>query len=269
MTRRSSPSPACVVMAGAVALRRRMPTLAAVAALVGLVGYVLATHDPSLASPPVAVVLTFYTLGRCGASRRRPWRLVLVAGLGLAATWAVSAQLNDSPANAVSSWLVAVMAPLAVGRAARPPQPAEPTAGGRGRTAARGTGPQRCAGNGRGAQPGRPGSARRRRALRERDGRAGRSSAARRRPQPGRRGPGAGGHRRLRARRDGRPSSHRRGAAPHRRSGLRPRCRARGSGTPDRAHPSRRRAHPAPRLRGARICRRRSTWWPIASCRRR
>jgi signal transduction histidine kinase len=105
----------CVLMAGAVALRRRMPTPMVVAALIGVVGYLLATHDPNLASPPVAVVLTFYTLGRCGAPRRRVLRLVLVAGLGLAANWAVSAQLEESPGNAVSSWLVTVMAPLAVG----------------------------------------------------------------------------------------------------------------------------------------------------------
>jgi signal transduction histidine kinase len=105
----------CVVMAGAVAWRRRGPTLAVVAALFGLVGYVLATDDPILASPPVAVVLTFYTLGRLGASSRRVLRLVLVAGLGLAANWAVSAQLDESPGNAVSSWVVAAMAPLAVG----------------------------------------------------------------------------------------------------------------------------------------------------------
>jgi signal transduction histidine kinase len=105
----------CVVMAGAVALRRRMPTLTVVAALIGLVGYVLATHDPSLVSPPVAVVLTFYTLGRCGATGRRVWRLGMVAGLGLAATWTVSAQLEESPGTVVSSWLVLVMAPLVVG----------------------------------------------------------------------------------------------------------------------------------------------------------
>jgi signal transduction histidine kinase len=42
-------------------------------------------------------------------------RIVLVAGLGLAATWAVSARLQESLGNAVSSWLVAVMAPLVLG----------------------------------------------------------------------------------------------------------------------------------------------------------
>ena len=92
-----------------------MPTLTTVAALVGMVIFVRVTNDPSLASPPVAVVLTCYTLGRHGASRRRPWQIVLVAGLGLAATWSVSAQVDYSPADLVSSWLVAVMAPLAVG----------------------------------------------------------------------------------------------------------------------------------------------------------
>jgi signal transduction histidine kinase len=106
----------CVLMAGAVALRRRVPTLTVVAALIGLVGYVLVTHDPSLASPPAAVVLTFYTLGRLGASpRRRVLGLIVLAGLGLVATWAVSALLKEPLGNAVSSWLVAVMAPVGVG----------------------------------------------------------------------------------------------------------------------------------------------------------
>jgi signal transduction histidine kinase len=106
----------CVVMAGAVALRRRMPTLTVLAALTGLVGYVLTTHDPNLASPPVAVLLTFYSLGRSAATpHRRVLVLVGLAGLGLGATWAVSAELKQSVGSAVSSWLVAVMAPLAVG----------------------------------------------------------------------------------------------------------------------------------------------------------
>lgn len=105
----------CVVMAGAVAWRRRWPTWAVVAALFALVGYVLPTNDAILASPPVAVVLTFYTLGRVGAPRHRLLLLALVAGLGLAANWAVSAQLEESSANAVSSWLVTVLAPLGVG----------------------------------------------------------------------------------------------------------------------------------------------------------
>ncbi|MGH3376793.1 MAG: sensor histidine kinase, partial [Actinoallomurus sp.] len=104
-----------VVMAGAVALRRRLPTLTALAALVGLVGYELTTHDPWLASPPVAWVLTFYTLGRWGAPGRYVWRLVLMAGVGLAATWPVSVQLANSRGNAVASWLFAVVAPLTVG----------------------------------------------------------------------------------------------------------------------------------------------------------
>ena len=106
---------ACVAQAGAVAWRRRMPTLSAVAALVGLVTYVRVTHDPTLAAPPVAVVLTFYTLGRCAAPRHRRLRLVLAAGLGLAATSAVSAQLKQSPGSAALSWLVTVLAPLTIG----------------------------------------------------------------------------------------------------------------------------------------------------------
>jgi signal transduction histidine kinase len=106
---------ACAAQAGAVAWRRRTPTLSAVAALAGLVTYVQVTHDPTLAAPPVAVVLTFYTLGRCAPPRRRRLRLVLAAALGLAAIAAVSAQLKQSPGSAALSWLVAVLAPLTIG----------------------------------------------------------------------------------------------------------------------------------------------------------
>ncbi len=60
-------------------------------------------------------MLTSYTLGRSGAPRRRVLRLVLLAGLGLAANWAVAARLEESSGNAVSSWLVTVMAPVGVG----------------------------------------------------------------------------------------------------------------------------------------------------------
>lgn len=106
---------ACVVQAGAVAWRRRMPTLACVAALSGMVSCVLVTDNASLASPPVAVVLTLYTLGRRGPPRHYMSRIVLLAGLGLAAMLAVSAQLEASWRGAAASWLTEVIAPLAVG----------------------------------------------------------------------------------------------------------------------------------------------------------
>ncbi len=106
---------ACAAQAGAVAWRRRVPTTSAVVALAGLLAYVRVTHDATLASPPVAVILTFYTLGRCAGPSRRVVRLVLMTGLGLGAMWAVSAQLGQSPGGAASSWLVAVLAPLGIG----------------------------------------------------------------------------------------------------------------------------------------------------------
>jgi signal transduction histidine kinase len=106
---------ACVIQAGAVALRGRTPVIAVLAALTGMATYVQVTHDATLASPAVAVVLTFYTLGRRGATRRRWVPIVAMSGLGLAATGSVSAQVSDSMASTASSWLVEVVAPLAVG----------------------------------------------------------------------------------------------------------------------------------------------------------
>lgn len=105
----------CGLLAGAVAFRRRVPVPAAVAALIGLVGYELATHDPTGVFPLIAVALTFYTVGRSGAAHRHPARVGLVAGLGVTGCTIVSAVLHDSAAKTVSQWLVVPAVPLAVG----------------------------------------------------------------------------------------------------------------------------------------------------------
>lgn len=105
----------CVVCAGAVALRRRMPMLAAVTALAGLVGYELATRDPNCAFPPVAVVLTFYLLGRSAATRRDQLRQVPVVGVALAACVIISVALNASLAKAVAAWLATAVVTLLAG----------------------------------------------------------------------------------------------------------------------------------------------------------
>ena len=105
----------CLLLAGAVALRRRMPIPTAVAALIGLVAYEVATHDPNGAFPPVAVALTFYTVGRSGAAQRHRMRAGVVTGVGLAGCAIIAAALHSSVATAVSSWIVVVVVPLAVG----------------------------------------------------------------------------------------------------------------------------------------------------------
>jgi signal transduction histidine kinase len=104
-----------VIMAGAVAVRHRLPALTALAALAGLLGYELSTHDLILASPPVAVMLTCYTLGRSGARDRHAARLILVACCGLATIAIFSVPVKGSPGSTAASWLVAVVAPLTIG----------------------------------------------------------------------------------------------------------------------------------------------------------
>jgi signal transduction histidine kinase len=103
----------CVLMAGAIAARRRAPLAAALTALAGLVGYV--THDPSGALPPVAVVLCFYTLGRSGTWRRHSARTVLAEAAALAACASISADLHSSAAEALTSWTGVAVVPVAVG----------------------------------------------------------------------------------------------------------------------------------------------------------
>jgi signal transduction histidine kinase len=116
LSRGGSPAVAtvsCVLMAGAVAVRRRAPLAAALTALAGLVGYV--THDPKAALPPVAVVLCFYTLGRSGSWRRHPARTVLAVAAALAACAGISIDLHSTAVEALSSWLGVAVVPLVVG----------------------------------------------------------------------------------------------------------------------------------------------------------
>ena len=98
--RPGSLSPAAWFSPDAVAIRRRMPLAATTTALVGLVGYELSTHDGYGAVPPVAVALTFYTVGRSGAAHRQRPLTGLVAGLGLAGSAIVSTAV-DASAGAV------------------------------------------------------------------------------------------------------------------------------------------------------------------------
>ena len=213
MTRRSSRWPPAWSWRArwrGVAGCRRWPV---VAALIGLVGYVLATHDPNLASPPVAVVLTFYTLGRSGAARR--------AFCG-SSCWRVSDSRRSGPfrpAQGVLGERCVVLAghgdgPARGGGAARPPEPlsrqladaAEQLRAEQDHNAAQATAEERN----RVARDLHDVVAHCVSVMVVQAG-AARLVAAH---ELNRRGPGAGGHRRLWARRDGRPSSHRRGPAP-------------------------------------------------------
>src|SRR5579862_974743 len=105
----------CLVLAGSVAVRRRIPLTATTTALVGLVGYELTTHDGYGAVPPVAVALTFYTVGRSGTAQRQRLPTGIAAGLGLAGSAIVSTAVDASPGDVVLSWLFMAIAPLALG----------------------------------------------------------------------------------------------------------------------------------------------------------
>lgn len=105
----------CVVAAGAIAVRRRRPMPAALTALAGLVGYELATHDPNGAFLPVAVVLSFYTLGRSGTLRRHPLAGVAAVAIALAGCAVIASGLHDSGTKALGSWLLVAVVPLMAG----------------------------------------------------------------------------------------------------------------------------------------------------------
>jgi hypothetical protein len=64
----------------AVAWRRRCPLLAAVVAAAGLAGYACLTHDSETAIEPFAVLLTFYTAGTRGLTRRHLAQLAALLG---------------------------------------------------------------------------------------------------------------------------------------------------------------------------------------------
>jgi signal transduction histidine kinase len=107
----------CVVLASSVALRRQLPSVAALAALGGLLAYQLATRDPDGAFPPVAVVLSFYMVGRSGTARRHPVRAVLLVVATLATTGIIEIGSTGSPTTAVFSALAVAVVPLVAGLA--------------------------------------------------------------------------------------------------------------------------------------------------------
>jgi len=79
----------------AVAWRRRCPLLAAVVAAAGLAGYACLTHEHDLGVEPFPVLLTFYTAGARGLTRRHLVQLAALLGYGILACVAVAAAIGE------------------------------------------------------------------------------------------------------------------------------------------------------------------------------
>ena len=100
----------------AVAWRRRYPLLAAVMAAAGLAGYACLTHDHSMGIEPFAVLLTFYTAGARGLSRRHLVQLAAPLGYGIRACVTVAAATGElTVANLAAHGLVITVVPAAAG----------------------------------------------------------------------------------------------------------------------------------------------------------
>jgi signal transduction histidine kinase len=100
----------------AVAWRRRGPLLAAVVAAAGLAGYAGLTHDHGMAVEPFAVLLTFYTAGARGLTRRHLAQLAALLGYGLLACVTVAAAIGElTVADLAAHGLVITVVPAAAG----------------------------------------------------------------------------------------------------------------------------------------------------------
>jgi signal transduction histidine kinase len=100
----------------AVAWRRRNPLLAAIVAAAGLAGYARLTHDHDMAVGPFAVLLTFYTAGTRGITRRHLTQLAALLVYGLLACVAVAAAIGElTVANIAVHGLVITVVPAAAG----------------------------------------------------------------------------------------------------------------------------------------------------------
>jgi signal transduction histidine kinase len=100
----------------AVAWRRRCPLLAAVVAAAGPAGYASLTHDHDLAVEPFPVLLTFYTAGARGLTRRHLLQLAALLGYGILACVAVAAAIGElTVADLAAHGLVITVVPAAAG----------------------------------------------------------------------------------------------------------------------------------------------------------
>jgi signal transduction histidine kinase len=105
----------CVVCTGSVAVRRRVPFTAALAAGAALAVYQVVTRDPDGSFIAPAVVLTYYYAGRSAAERRAWKRLAALLGYGLAAVVLIQTATEPfSLLGALSSWLIMLL-PVAAG----------------------------------------------------------------------------------------------------------------------------------------------------------
>jgi signal transduction histidine kinase len=100
----------------AVAWRRRNPLLAAVVAAAGLAGYACLTRDHDLTVEPFSVLLTFYTAGARGLTRRHLGQLAVLLGYGILACVAVAAAIGElTVAGLAAHGLVITVVPAAAG----------------------------------------------------------------------------------------------------------------------------------------------------------
>jgi signal transduction histidine kinase len=100
----------------AVAWRRRNPLLAAIVAAAGLAGYARLTHDHDMEVGPFAVLLTFYTAGTRGITRRHLAQLAALLVYGLLACVAVAAAIGElTVADIAVHGLVITVVPAAAG----------------------------------------------------------------------------------------------------------------------------------------------------------
>jgi signal transduction histidine kinase len=105
----------CVICTGSVAVRRRVPFTAALAAGGALAVYQIATRDPDGSFIAPAIVLVYYYAGRSAADRRAWKRLAALLGYGLAVNVLIQAATKPfSLPGALATWPIMLL-PVAAG----------------------------------------------------------------------------------------------------------------------------------------------------------
>ncbi len=105
----------CVACTGSVAVRRRVPFTAALAATAALTVYQIATRDPDGSFMAPAIVLVYYYAARSAAERRAWRRLTALLGCALAAALLIEAGTGPfSLVGALAAWPI-MLIPAAAG----------------------------------------------------------------------------------------------------------------------------------------------------------